>query len=85
MPMTGIKPEEITRGAWDYDRDHEDEMATHPCDNHPSNLCMCEGACSCHFVQTPMNVCTCDARPHATFCALWAPAPPEPTVTMRRP
>jgi hypothetical protein len=27
--------------------------------------------------RSPRNVCTCDTRPHATFCLLWAPVAEE--------
>jgi hypothetical protein len=32
----------------DVEKHGERVGVTHPCDGHPSALCMCKGACDCH-------------------------------------
>lgn len=39
----------VTRLEWHAAKDKEPETATHPCDAHSHEKCMCEGACSCHW------------------------------------
>jgi hypothetical protein len=40
---------ELSLSAWEQNRMRDSDTVTHPCDRHPSALCMCKGACSCHF------------------------------------
>lgn len=41
---------EVSREQWLADREKENERAEHPCNDPNFRRCICEGACSCHWL-----------------------------------
>lgn len=51
IEVTSVEPQ-MDPEEWQRRKDAESENATHPCDDASPWVCMCAGACSCHWVQS---------------------------------
>jgi len=51
MPPPQPTGEHVRKEDWHHAHDVESDESIHPCDNWWWQDCMCEGACSCHWVQ----------------------------------
>lgn len=52
----------LTEQEWRFARYREPEDVLHPCDNWQAWLCMCRGACSCHWRQKCVKWTSCGKK-----------------------